>query len=319
MKDCYDGLRLNFVFGFVIIFMPSSFLTAQSSEIALWKAGHLMHEKYKGHDYSGVIELGDQFLNLDTLDNRLFNICYLKSLQQVRKEADYSAIILKIPKSERQAICPLKWTESIKGMLGCDNLDQPHSSKYRDNLKNPELSDFLIRMLVEDQGLMMSNKQKHSLLEYGYDSAEVFFPVSEPAIEINQKHIRQLDSLFSLGVELSEEEVGYYGKRSILIVLLHAPYEDRIRYRSYLERNYRDRELAYAMDKDAVAEGEPQKFGTQLTMMGGRSQLYPVMDSCSLDSLRCSVGLEPICLYLKGHGLQPHRALCCDDDCVFHE
>jgi hypothetical protein len=48
-----------------------------------------------------------------------------------------------------------------------------------------------------------------------------------------------------------------------------------------------------------VAEGKPQRYGTQLDTVDGKLQPFPVEDEANLDSRRKAVGLPPMAEYIK--------------------
>jgi hypothetical protein len=53
------------------------------------------------------------------------------------------------------------------------------------------------------------------------------------------------------------------------------------------------RHLVYLTDRVLVAEGRPQRFGTQLHSSGGELTRYPVEEPDALDQRRAAMGLEP--------------------------
>lgn len=59
-------------------------------------------------------------------------------------------------------------------------------------------------------------------------------------------------------------------------------------------------DLAYLTDRVRLAEGKPQRYGTQLEIRDGRWQPRHVEDPENLDRRRREIGLPPIADYLKG-------------------
>lgn len=60
------------------------------------------------------------------------------------------------------------------------------------------------------------------------------------------------------------------------------------------------RHLAYLEDRIRVAEGRPQRFGTQLTMTPQGLDAKSLEDPAHVDDRRRRVGLEPLADYVKG-------------------
>src|SRR5688572_2230196 len=57
--------------------------------------------------------------------------------------------------------------------------------------------------------------------------------------------------------------------------------------------------LAYLVDRIRVAEGRPQRYGTQLRMGEQGLEPAPVEDLAGVDARRRGVGLEPIAEYVR--------------------
>jgi hypothetical protein len=65
-------------------------------------------------------------------------------------------------------------------------------------------------------------------------------------------------------------------------------------------------DAAYLEDRVLVAEGQPQRYGTQMrwpAASGGTPVLEPIADEACVDRRRAAVGLEPLRSYLARHGL----------------
>lgn len=58
-------------------------------------------------------------------------------------------------------------------------------------------------------------------------------------------------------------------------------------------------DLAYLTDRVLLADGQPQVYGTQIEVRGGRWQPCQVEDPDNLDRRRQEIGLPPIAEYLK--------------------
>ncbi|MCI0490764.1 MAG: hypothetical protein L0229_29570 [Blastocatellia bacterium] len=58
-------------------------------------------------------------------------------------------------------------------------------------------------------------------------------------------------------------------------------------------------DLAYLTDRVRVAEGKPQVYGTQMTIIDGKYDPAPIEDEANVDKRRAAVGLEPLADYVK--------------------
>lgn len=57
--------------------------------------------------------------------------------------------------------------------------------------------------------------------------------------------------------------------------------------------------LAYLVDRIRLAEGRPQRYGTQLRMSDRGLEPAPIEDPAGVDDRRHGVGLEPIAEYVR--------------------
>jgi hypothetical protein len=57
--------------------------------------------------------------------------------------------------------------------------------------------------------------------------------------------------------------------------------------------------MAYLTDRVLVADGKPQRYGTQFHSVDGKLQPRPTEDPANLDARRKSVGLPPMAEYVK--------------------
>jgi len=58
-------------------------------------------------------------------------------------------------------------------------------------------------------------------------------------------------------------------------------------------------DLAYLTDRVLVAEGKPQRYGTQFHMVDGKLVPQPIEDEASVDLLRAFAGLPSLAEYKK--------------------
>ena len=57
--------------------------------------------------------------------------------------------------------------------------------------------------------------------------------------------------------------------------------------------------LAYLIDRLLVAEGKPQRYGTQFHVVDGKLVPHPIEDEASVDLLRAFAGLPSLAEYKK--------------------
>jgi len=57
---------------------------------------------------------------------------------------------------------------------------------------------------------------------------------------------------------------------------------------------------AYLADRVAISSGHPQRFGTQLRCLNGKTVPAPLLDAAHVDDARRAYGLPPLAQYLKG-------------------
>lgn len=107
------------------------------------------------------------------------------------------------------------------------------------------------------------------------------------------------------------EEVGEEGMLAIWTVFQHAPNNYRKTYYATLMDASRNGDIDPALmatmeDRILLDDHLPQKYGTQLIRNDstGSLELYRVESTDKLDSLRASVGLDPIDDYLRQFGLE---------------
>ena len=120
------------------------------------------------------------------------------------------------------------------------------------------------------------------------------------------------DSINQLKVSSIIKDLGKYPGRSLVgtsqeeiawLVIQHAPTEFQEKYFPYIEEAVNNHELnpkylAYSIDRLNMAKGIPQIYGTQYSFVEGLNKLYPVQDMRNIDTLRKSLGLEPIKKYM---------------------
>lgn len=106
--------------------------------------------------------------------------------------------------------------------------------------------------------------------------------------------------------------VGYNAAQSALLILIHSP--DHAWQRAMLpkleELAHKDlidgSQVATAVDKELVAEGKPQRYGTQFKFVDGQGMMVAVEDPANLDKRRAEAMLPPMDVYRKTLGEMYH-------------
>ena len=104
---------------------------------------------------------------------------------------------------------------------------------------------------------------------------------------------------------LGKSQVGTDGAAAAWLLVQHADM-DREFQKECLElmvaagpEEVAPRNVAYLTDRVLVAEGKPQRYGTQASMVDGKLKLQECEDPDNLDARRAEVGLGPIEEYLQ--------------------
>jgi hypothetical protein len=100
--------------------------------------------------------------------------------------------------------------------------------------------------------------------------------------------------------------VGADGANAAFLLVQHADQDTALQTAvlPLLERAYRagdatGQQVALLTDRVAKARGQPQVYGTQANIVGGRVVLAPIADSVHVDARRASVGLMPLRDYVR--------------------
>jgi hypothetical protein len=114
------------------------------------------------------------------------------------------------------------------------------------------------------------------------------------------------------------ESIGRYPGRSVVgatyedigwMIVQHAPSNYRMKYLPFVEKAVAEKNLspvylAYLQDRIRLDQGLPQIYGTQFEVSEGVKKLYPVESVHVIDSLRKSVGLVPLEVFLSRQNIK---------------
>lgn len=127
------------------------------------------------------------------------------------------------------------------------------------------------------------------------------------------KQMQQVDSVNTARLKqivaqhgvLTREQVGRDGLAAVFIVVQHSPdHEFQKGYLPHLQRlaqqgDASKQEVALLTDRVRVHDGEPQLYGTQLTMEAGKFVPFPIENPDSVDVRRAGMGLPPLQWYIE--------------------
>ena len=137
------------------------------------------------------------------------------------------------------------------------------------------------------------------------DLIDSLIMVCELQESVDAHNISIIDSLLQDGVPNCLSKESY---KTIWIVIDHSTLEKQLLYLPIVEQMATDGlidkdEYATLFDRVAMGQKRPQRYGSQSVQFGRpeamQLYIYPVENSEKLDSLRATVGMEPIAEYLK--------------------
>ena len=131
-------------------------------------------------------------------------------------------------------------------------------------------------------------------------------------IMINERNLKDLESLLSHKGWPKRSEVGPEAAGAAFFVLQHSNAEAQQKYLSMFENCCRENEASwqqYALmfDRMRMNQDKPQRFGTHSYLdpsKGRTDELYPLEDETKVDEWRKEIGLEPLKDYLVRTGIK---------------
>ena len=171
------------------------------------------------------------------------------------------------------------------GLLACsgDETDHEGDAARSEQVAEPEVRDELLAMMEDDQtertegtGSASTDRERTERLqaiveEHGWPTLSMVGKEGATAAWLIAQHS-------DFDVELQEE----------LLALMQAEGDD-------VDAS----EVAYLEDRVAVNNGEPQRYGTQVSCVpeGGVEPSTPLVDEAAVDALREEAGMEPLADY----------------------
>jgi hypothetical protein len=164
----------------------------------------------------------------------------------------------------------------------------------RNMAQNPGLRDELLRMLEEDQAA------RREAIQTNFKDAAV----QERMRTIDQRNTARMKEIIAQAGWPTRTLVGQRGAKAAWLLVQHADLDPAFQKECLvlLEKavaagEAAGEDLAYLTDRVLVAEGKPQRYGTQFHMVDGQLVPRPLEDEAQVDARREAVGLGTMAEY----------------------
>lgn len=114
---------------------------------------------------------------------------------------------------------------------------------------------------------------------------------------------------------LGAQEIGMQGTQALFLIIQHANLKTQKKYYPLIKQAEKDGKIlssnvAILEDRIAVREGRPQPYGSQgyYDQEKNKTFVYPLKDVEHLDSLRKSMGLQPMNTYVSGWDVEAYKS-----------
>jgi len=175
----------------------------------------------------------------------------------------------------------------------------------------PELNDMkdeLEKIRIEDQALRMLFSCFSNTFSSNADSEKYrsyFVSLMNQEDNKNQERvIKIIDEHGWLGIS----QVGFLANNALFLVIQHASIEIQEKYFPLLKESAEKGEstladMALMDDRIRMRRNKKQLYGSQTTVVNGKTYIWPIEDAQNVDERRKSVQLPPLADYLKIGGL----------------
>jgi uncharacterized protein DUF6624 len=153
---------------------------------------------------------------------------------------------------------------------------------------NEKLAAEILRMTDEDQLMRRKMQTMH-----------------EELISVDARNTRRLREIVAEIGWPTRTKVGQQAEHLAWLLVQHADRDVAFQREclALMEAESADevcpKHLAYLVDRIRLAEGRPQRYGTQLRMGGQGLEPAPIEEPARVDDRRHGVGLEPIAEYVR--------------------
>jgi len=163
------------------------------------------------------------------------------------------------------------------------------AKKFADSIKEPALHDALLQRMKKDQGIRMAPHP--DMAEWAKIDAD------------NTAYMKTVIDKYGWP---GNSMVGEDGALAAFLLVQHADLQSGFQKQCLplLEAAVQAKEaaadhVALLTDRVLIAEGKPQRYGTQFRTVGGESVPFPIEDPENVDARRKAVGLEPLAEYAR--------------------
>ncbi|MBX3253819.1 MAG: hypothetical protein KF862_06725 [Chitinophagaceae bacterium] len=111
------------------------------------------------------------------------------------------------------------------------------------------------------------------------------------------------------------QEIGMQGAQALFLVIQHADLKTQKKYYPLIKQSEKEGKVlsanvAILEDRIAVREGQPQLYGSQgyFDKEKNKTFIYPLKDVENLDSLRKSMGLQPMNKYIQDWDVEAYKS-----------
>lgn len=140
--------------------------------------------------------------------------------------------------------------------------------------------------------------------KYGADSKELQ-ALWEKISQTDEANLIKVEKILAKHGWVGRDEVGPKAASTLFLVIQHSNQDAMMKYVPLLRQAVKEKKahashLALMEDRIAINAGEKQTYGSQLSIIDGKTVLSPIIDPDHVDERRASMDLEPIADYIAG-------------------
>ncbi len=259
----------------------------------IWKLKWRMVISSVTENYNLGVKQFDSLLIYEKNIEDKFLIAGLDLLARNNDTLRIKQILDKQSKKTLQALCREElFVFELPSYIDCESLSE--------KIENPALQRRLMKMFVQDQ-LFRGGNQDFIMKKYNINRDSITRGIDNIQ-DLDENNTYNLIKIIDRYGFPTKEMVGRDGMEAVFFIIQHSPDKE---FQSNQLNNIQNsvdnggldpQHYALLFDRIAIRNGKKQKYGTQLD---GNLNLKPVDDYEMLDSLRMSMGLMPINMYVS--------------------